>query len=121
MPDGYSIEHKTLFDKLDKIYKQTMWDKVTHDFGQIKPNTTVKAEFIYNGKAQIKQVTASCGCTLVDYKKGSNLIEAEYTSPNFPQHLLHSGVAESNIAKSITVTFNDRSEQVLIIKATLIP
>jgi hypothetical protein len=64
MPDGYSIEHKTLFDKLDKIYKQTMWDKVTHDFGQIKPNTTVKAEFTYNGKAQIKQVTASCGCTI---------------------------------------------------------
>lgn len=119
MSDGYSIEHKTFFDKLDKIYNETMWDKVTHDFGKVKPNTTVKATFTYNGKAQIIQVVASCGCTLVDYKKGSNLIEAEYTSPSFPPHLEKAGITESNISKSITVTFDDRSEQVLIIKATL--
>lgn len=96
------------------------WNNITHDFGKVKPSQHLTTTFTYNGKAKIKRVVASCGCTLVDYKSGSNSIPVEYTAPSqFPPHLLHEGIAEQAIAKSITVTFEDNSEQILIIKATL--
>lgn len=97
-----------------------MWNKLTHDFGKVKPGQLLNAEFVYEGKAKISRVVASCGCTLIDYQKGSNLIKAEYTAPaQFPPHLKHEGINEQAIAKSITITFDDNSEQILIIKATL--
>jgi hypothetical protein len=103
-------------DKITTMF----WDKLTHNFGNVKPSQHLTTTFTYNGKAKIKRVVAACGCTLVNYTKGSNSIPVEYTAPaQFPPHLAAEGITEQAIAKSITVTFDDNAEQILIIKATL--
>ena len=49
------------------------WDKMEHDFGQIKQGVPVNFEFEFTNKSNqpivISNVQASCGCTTTNYPK----------------------------------------------------
>jgi len=49
------------------------WDKMEHDFGQIKKGVPVNFEFQFTNKTRqpviISDVKASCGCTTTNYPK----------------------------------------------------
>lgn len=51
------------------------WGKMTHDFGQIKKDAPVTAnfEFVNQGSEPllVSSVKGSCGCTIADYTKGA--------------------------------------------------
>lgn len=96
-----------------------MWDKTVFDFGKVKPKTKINAEFTYGGTKKIKEIKASCGCTLVDYKKGSNICKLEYTAADISNHLKREGHNEQTITKSVTVKYDDNTEEMLYIRGVV--
>ena len=54
-----------------------MWNKKTHNFGNITPGSTYNAEFIYGGSDTIERITVSCGCTVVNNK--NNKVKVSFT------------------------------------------
>lgn len=96
-----------------------MWDKKTYNFGDAKPKSVIKAEFNYLGDKEISQIKAACGCTLVNYTKGSNKVVLEYTVGDFPNHLKN--VQEKvEVSKTATVKFKDsESEDILILRGAI--
>lgn len=96
-----------------------MWNLTTYNFGEAVKGTEVTAEFIYEGDKKITEIKASCGCTVVDYKEGSNVIKATYDVPGIASHLKKIQ-DKQEIVKSLTVTFSDGTVQILYIKGTII-
>ena len=97
-----------------------MWDKKVYDFGNIKPKTKVKAEFNYLGDKEIIEITAACGCTLIDYKKGSNKIILDYTAGDFPNHLKNTETKKVEVSKTATVKYKDNSEDILMLRGFIL-
>jgi hypothetical protein len=96
-----------------------MWNTTTYDFGDAKKGTVVIAEFEYQGDKKITEIKAGCGCTLVDYKEGSNVIKATYDVPAIASHLKDTQTKQQ-IVKNLTITFSDGTTQVLYIKGFII-
>jgi hypothetical protein len=97
-----------------------MWDKKVYDFGNIKPKTKVKAEFNYLGDKEIIEIKAACGCTLIDYKKGSNKVTLEYTAGDFPNHLKNTETKKVEVSKTATVKYKDNSEDILMLRGFIL-
>jgi hypothetical protein len=97
-----------------------MWDKKVYDFGDVKPNTKVKAEFNYLGDKEIIEIKAACGCTLVDYKKGSNKVILDYTAGDFPNHLKNTETKKVDVSKTATVKYKDNSEDILMLRGFIL-
>jgi hypothetical protein len=97
-----------------------MWDKKIYNFGDAKPKQVIKAEFNYLGDKEISQIKAACGCTLVEYTKGSNKVILEYTVGDFPNHLKNTDTKRVDVSKTATVKFKDsNSEDILILKGSI--
>lgn len=95
------------------------WDKTEADLGTLKQNEPVEAVFVItnNGKTPliIKDVRASCGCTVTSYTKepvlpgNSTSVKAGYDAKSL-----------GNFNKSITVSLNTAEGiQVLRLKGTV--
>jgi hypothetical protein len=97
-----------------------MWDKKVYDFGNVKPKTKVKAEFNYLGDKEIIEIKAACGCTLIDYKKGSNKVILDYTAGDFPNHLKNTETKKVEVSKTATVKYKDNSEDILMLRGFIL-
>lgn len=97
-----------------------MWDKKVYNFGEVKPKTKVKAEFNYLGDKEIIEIKAACGCTLVDYKKGSNKVMLDYTAGDFPNHLKNTETKKVDVSKTATVKYKDNSEDILMLRGFIL-
>jgi hypothetical protein len=97
-----------------------MWDKKVYDFGDVKPKTKVKAEFNYLGDKEIIEIKAACGCTLIDYKKGSNKVILDYTAGDFPNHLKNTETKKVEVSKTATVKYKDNSEDILMLRGFIL-
>jgi hypothetical protein len=97
-----------------------MWDTKVYDFGEVKPKTKVKTEFNYLGDKEIIEIKAACGCTLVDYKKGSNKVILDYTAGDFPNHLKNTETKKVDVSKTATVKYKDNSEDILMIRGFIL-
>lgn len=89
------------------------WNRIVYNYGTVKPKTEIVAKFEYYGDKEIKSVEVQCGCTVSDWKKGSNSVTLKYTAPDVPKHLVSSGVKTFSSTKTATVKFEDNSTQVL--------
>ena len=90
------------------------WDRTVIDMGVVAPGSKQKYEFNYLGTKKITDVKTSCGCTST-FNKGSNIsgvwtISSDYSAVK---------EVESLTTRTVTVTFNDSSKQVLTLKATV--
>lgn len=96
------------------------WEKTEYDFGKIKKNVPVTADFEFKNTSLvplvITSVRASCGCTVASYpKKPIKPGETEVISTTFDAR--NSG----HFTKSITVHSNANDPvQVLVIKGEVI-
>ena len=97
-----------------------MWDKKVYDFGNIKPKSVVKVEFNYLGDKEIIEIKAACGCTLIDYKKGSNKVILDYTAGDFPNHLKNTETKKVEVSKTATVKYKDNSEDILMLRGFIL-
>jgi hypothetical protein len=97
-----------------------MWDKKVYDFGDVKSKTKVKAEFNYLGDKEIIEIKAACGCTLIDYKKGSNKVILDYTAGDFPNHLKNTETKKVEVSKTATVKYKDNSEDILMLRGFIL-
>jgi hypothetical protein len=97
-----------------------MWDKKVYDFGDIKPKSVVKVDFNYLGDKEIIEIKAACGCTLIDYKKGSNKVTLEYTAGDFPNHLKNTETKKVEVSKTATVKYKDNSEDILMLRGFIL-
>jgi hypothetical protein len=97
-----------------------MWDKKVYDFGNVKPKSVVKVDFNYLGDKEIIEIKAACGCTLVDYKKGSNKVTLEYTAGDFPNHLKNTETKKVEVSKTATVKYKDNSEDILMLRGFIL-
>ena len=102
------------------VFTTVEWDKVISDFGSIKKNKPVTAEFIFknvgNKPLIISKVGASCGCTATNYSNEpllpgqSSRIEATYNARS-----------TGAFTKTITVYSNDKAgEKRLKIKGIVV-
>lgn len=96
-----------------------MWDKKTYDFGDAKPKSVIKVDFNYSGTKDIVEIKAACGCTLIDYKKGSNKVTLEYTVGDFPNHLKNKS-KKVDVSKTATVKYKDNSEDILMLRGYIV-
>jgi hypothetical protein len=90
------------------------WDRTVIDMGVVAPGSKQKYEFNYLGTKKITDVKASCGCTST-ITKGGNIsgvwtIGSDYSAVK---------EVESVTTRTVTITFNDGSKQVLTLKATV--
>lgn len=90
------------------------WDRTVIDMGVVAPGSKQKYEFNYLGAKKITDVKASCGCTST-ITKGNTIsgiwnIGSDYSAVK---------EVESLTSRTVTVTFNDGSKQVLTLKATV--
>ena len=87
------------------------FDTLSHDFGLVAMDTTVRYEFVFHNigatPLRLTEVASSCGCTLVDYPRGSvepgeqASITAVYDSHNRPAgHFQKSNRVRSNAKTS---------------------
>jgi hypothetical protein len=97
-----------------------MWDKKVYDFGNIKPKSVVKVDFNYLGDKEIIEIKAACGCTLINYKKGSNKVTLEYTAGEFPNHLKNTETKKVEVSKTATVKYKDNSEDILMLRGFIL-
>ena len=97
-----------------------MWDKKVYDFGNIKPKSVVKVDFNYLGDIEIIEIKAACGCTLIDYKKGSNKVTLEYTAGDFPNHLKNTETKKVEVSKTATVKYKDNSEDIFMLRGFIL-
>jgi hypothetical protein len=96
-----------------------MWDKKTYDFGDAKPKSIIKVDFNYLGTKEIVEIKAACGCTLIDYTKGSNKVTLEYTVGDFPNHLKNKS-KKVDVSKTATVKYRDNSEDILVLRGYIL-
>jgi hypothetical protein len=96
-----------------------MWDKKTYDFGDAKPKSIIKVDFNYLGTKEIVEIKAACGCTLIDYTKGSNKVTLEYTVGDFPNHLKNKS-KKVDVSKTATVKYGDNSEDILVLRGYIL-
>lgn len=95
------------------------WNKTAHDFGTVPmgPAAEVTFKFTNNGAAPlvIKSAQASCGCTTPSYTKAPVMpgetgeVKASYGTEGRPGFF----------SKTVTVTFDNGSSQVLSISGTV--
>lgn len=90
------------------------WDRTVIDMGVVAPGSKQKYEFNYLGTKKITDVKTSCGCTSA--LKNGNTISGVWTISSD-----YSAVKEieSLTTRTVTVTLNDGSKQVLTLKATV--
>jgi hypothetical protein len=97
-----------------------MWDKKVYDFGDAKPKSVIKVDFNYSGTKDIVEIKAACGCTLIDYSKGSNKVTLEYTVGDFPNHLKNTETKKVDVSKTATVKYKDNSEDILMLRGYIV-
>lgn len=101
-------------ESLTRLAK-VLWEKDVYDFGEIKKDVPVFAEFTFTNEGQepfvISSVKSSCGCTVADYPKEAILpgetgtIKASYNAKNmgaFNKKVTISGNTESG-NKTLTI------------------
>ena len=54
---------------------EILFDTLSHDFGLVPKDSSVSYQFVFHNigatPLRLTEVTSSCGCTLVDYPRGS--------------------------------------------------
>ena len=88
-----------------------MWNKIEHDFGNIKAGTRIEFTFEYTGEKIIRGFKASCSCITL-YPKNKTLRVVWNTRKDIPESY------ES--FKFITVTYAQEELEVLTLKCTLV-
>ncbi len=98
-----------------------VWDKVTHDFGNVPQNVPVSVTFKVKNTSKtpfvISSVNAQCGCTTPSYSKDpimsgkSGEVKAQFNAANL-----------GAFTKTVTVTTNDPKNPtiVLTLKGTVV-
>ncbi len=114
-----SADRQENFDKLTQEQKDNgpriTFDKVTHDFGNIKAGKKVDTEYVFKntGKSEliIRKTKASCGCTATQPEKSklkpgeSSKIKVTYDSTG----------KKGNENKTITVVSNDPTNPSIVL------
>jgi hypothetical protein len=93
-----------------------MWENQTIELGSILENSTHDFRFIYNGDLEIKEMTASCGCTKPVHKPEEKAIEVTFKAGKVPKHLRYKGMYVVN--KQVKV-FTPQGKHILEVKATI--
>ncbi len=89
------------------------WDKMEHDFGQIKKGVPVNFEFQFTNKTSqpviISNVQASCGCTTTNYPK-------EPIAPNKTAKIsaIYNAANLGAFSKTLTVTTSAEAKPVVL-------
>jgi hypothetical protein len=104
-----AIELEEKIEKQEELENRTsiMFEKTTHDFGKVKPNTDNRYKFSFtntgNKPLLISEVKASCGCT-TPYKPEKPILpgKTDVIEVNFQPKPSQSG----EISKTITVESN---------------
>ena len=95
-----------------------VFEKLVHDFGQLKPEAEVTYDFNFknegDGVLEIQNVRSSCGCTVVVPDKRS-LAPGE---SSFLKVRYHAGRGAGMVEKKITVYNNDPKQSALILTIT---
>ncbi len=95
-----------------------VFEKLTHDFGQMKPESEVTFDFNFknegDGVLEIQNVRSSCGCTVVVPDKRS-LAPGE---SSFLKVRYHAGRGSGMVEKKITVYNNDPKQSTVILTIT---
>ncbi len=122
----------TLLFSLTNIFAQTpgtgtptstgVWEKVTHDFGNVPQNVPVSVTFKVKNTGKvpfvISSVNAQCGCTTPSYSKDpiqagkSGEVKAQFNA-----------ASPGPFTKTVTVSTNDPKNPtvVLTLKGTVVP
>jgi hypothetical protein len=87
------------------------WEKMIHDFGEIKINEPVTNEFSFQNTGDqpliIISTKASCGCTVAKYTKGE-ILPGEYGSVTATYNAAKTGA----FSKTVTVNANAGSTDI---------
>lgn len=89
------------------------------NLGEVKVGETVEVKFIATKELKIKGAIASCGCSTPKYdKKGAKELIVVYKVGSIPRHLESAGFYTTT--KTITVSFEDGSEDILKFHAKVV-
>lgn len=85
------------------------WDKIKHELGRIKEQTTHQIVFVYLGDPEdLITATSSCGCSTPSIE--NNVIRVLYTSAAIPKHIIKEGRTDYTTTKSIAVKIKGEEE-----------
>ena len=93
------------------------WQQKTLKLGTIKSGVKQTINFLSNGKLEIVNIVASCGCTSPKYFKEENRLQVIYTPGSIPIHLRTTG--RFTTTKTITVHYIDGTKDVLSFTAII--
>lgn len=96
--------------KVTENEAEIRFDTLSHDFGIVAKDTTVSYAFVFHNigatPLRLTEVVSSCGCTLVDYPRGSvdpgerASITAVYDSHNRPTGHFQKSISVRSTAKT---------------------
>lgn len=94
------------------------WKKQTIDFGVVEKGKELIAEYQYIGDKNITHVHPACGCTTVEFSDKN--VTLKYTAPKqLPVYLRNKGLTSHTVTKSATVTFDDKTKELIYLTCTI--
>lgn len=95
------------------------WEKQNINLGKVRVGVRQKIIFQKLAKEPvIVDLKASCGCSKPNYVKSKNQVIVLYKPQEIPIHLKVQGTYSTT--KTVTVTYEDGSKEVLTFKGTII-
>lgn len=94
------------------------WDRTFRHLGEVKENTEYSVDFTYTGDKTIKEYKPSCNC--ISCTRKDNTLTLKFKTINIPELSKQHGRYYSEVVKTVTVIFDDNTNQELIAKAAII-
>jgi hypothetical protein len=96
------------------------WEQTEISLGVVRPK--IKKEVIFQAIGdfkEIKNMSSSCGCSEPSWDKPSKKLTVSYNPANIPLHLTQQNKTEYKTKKSITLYYDDGTNQTLTFTATV--